>query len=350
MQSKSVLAFGFHDQQSPRYCTVKDYYEHKGKTVVECHTSQKGFFPKCRDLLRQFRTKAKDCDTVVITFPGHHLVWLAWLLTRWPRKILVFDAFVSAYDTLVSDRRKIHPWNPAAMAIWFLDFLDCHIADEILIDTRAHKDFFCRTFRVHPADMTVLYLEAPAELFHPDPHHKHVHKKTFEVLFYGSYIPLQGIDTILKAAAILQDRHASVHFTLVGGGQTYASMRMLAAEWKLQNVTFTPFVPLTQIPPLIHDADVCLGIFGTGDKTMRVIPHKVIECMACGVPVITADTPAIHERYKDGEGIYLVPTGDAHALAGKIVELMKKETPSSYPSPTGRGNDAPQQGESYSIL
>jgi glycosyltransferase involved in cell wall biosynthesis len=273
--------------------------------------------------VREFRCHRKACNAVVVTFPGHHLVWLAWLLTRFPRKYLVFDAFVSAYDTLVSDRRKVHPWNPAALAIWFLDFLDCHLADEILIDTKAHKDFFCRTFRIHPADMTVLYLEAPSELFRPDPHHKHIRKKTFEVLFYGSYIPLQGIDTILKAAAILQNQHASVHFTLVGGGQTYAKMRMLATEWKLQNVTFTPFIPLAHLPPLIHDADVCLGIFGTGDKTMRVIPHKVIECMACGVPVITADTPAIHERYKDGEGIHLVSPGDAHALAGKIVELQK---------------------------
>ncbi len=320
----AILTFGFHDKESPRYTTIRRHYEKRGKTVIDCHTVARGFLPKCRELVREFRKHHKSCNTVVVTFPGHHLVWLAWLLTRYPRKTLVFDAFVSAYDTLVSDRRKIHPWNPAAWAVWMLDFVDCHLADEILIDTKAHKDYFCRMFRVHPANMTVIYLEAPSELFHLDPHHKHIRKKSFEVLFYGSYIPLQGIDIILKAATILQQQHASVHFTLVGGGQTYAEMRLLATEWKLENITFTPFVPLTQIPPLIHDADVCLGIFGTGDKTMRVIPHKVIECMACGVPVITADTPAIHERYRDGEGIHLIPPGDAHALAGKIVEMQKK--------------------------
>ena len=260
-----------------------------------------------------------------MTFPGHHIVWLAWLLTRFPRKHLVFDAFVSAHDTLVSDRKKIHPWNPAAWMVWLLDFIDCHLADEILIDTKTHKDFFSRTFRVHPANITVVYLEAPEE-FRPDPHGKHIARHTCEVLFYGSYIPLQGIDVILKAAATMQHQKENVRFTLVGGGQTYAQMRMLAGEWKLTNVIFKPFVPLADIPQLIYDADICLGIFGTSDKAKRVIPHKVVECMACGATVITADTPAIREKYRDGENIHLVPPGDPHALAGKIVEIMKNNS------------------------
>lgn len=332
----SVLAFGFHDLTSPRHLTVRKYYEDKGKEVVECHTTKKGFFPKCRDLVAQFRTKGKDCRTVVVTFPGHHLVWLAWLLTRWPRKTLVFDAFVSAYDTLVVDRKKIHPGNPLAWFIWLTDFIDCHLVDEVLIDTRAHKEYFTQMFRLHPADITVVYLEAPPD-FQPDTHHRRVQGKTCEVLFYGSYIPLQGIDVILKAAAILQDKHMHIHFTLIGGGQTYAQMRLLATEWKLQNVTFKPFMPLKDLPAIIRDADVALGIFGTGDKTQRVIPHKVIECMACGVPVITADTPAIHEKYVDGKGIYWVPAGDAHALAGKIMELSSP-SPNPLPSPFAKAS------------
>lgn len=319
---RAVLTFGFHDQESPRHTTLCQWYEGKGKNVVECHTAAKGFFPKCRDLIRQYREKSKDCTTVVVTFPGHHLVWLAWILSRWPRKTLVFDAFVSAYDTIVNDRKKIHPWHPLAWTIWLIDWIDCHLADEVLIDTRAHKEYFCRTFRLHPADITVVYLEAPPG-FRPDPHHKNMQRETCEVLFYGTYIPLQGIDVILKAAAILQEKHAHVHFTLIGGGQTYAQMRLLAADWKLENITFKPFVPLHDLPAIIRDADIALGVFGIGDKTQRVIPHKVIECIACEVPVITADTPAIHERYEEGKGIFFVPAGDPHALAGKILELQR---------------------------
>src|SRR3989338_1692841 len=102
MQS-SVLMFGFHDLHAPRHLTVRKHYERKGKTIVECRTSRKGFLPKCRDLVRQFRTHRKSCKTVVVTFPGHHLVWLAWVLTRFPPKILVFVAFISPYETLLSD-------------------------------------------------------------------------------------------------------------------------------------------------------------------------------------------------------------------------------------------------------
>lgn len=323
--ARTTLLFGFSDIQSPRYRNIRMYYEGKGHGIRECHTAKRGFFPKCLELCAAYRKVARECSAVVVTFPGHHILWLAWILTRFPRKTLVFDAFISAYDTLVVDRKKIHRWNPLAWFIWCIDAIDCRLADEVLIDTKAHKDYFCRTFRLHPAHITVVYLEAPTDLFRRDPHHKRVRSHTCEVLFYGSYIPLQGIETILKAAAILQDTHAAVHFTLVGSGQTYGEMRVKATEWKLNNVTFKPFAPLEKIPQIIHDADITLGIFGTGDKTQRVIPHKVIECLACGATVITADTPAMRERHRDGEnGVHLVPAGDAHALAGKIVELCKR--------------------------
>jgi glycosyltransferase involved in cell wall biosynthesis len=331
---RSILAFGFHDPQSPRHWTLRKHYALRGMELVECRTEATGFFRKCSDLVRQFRWKGKGTQAVLVTFPGHHLVWLAWLLThlrpmgfagqaRTPRPALMFDAFISVYDTLVTDRKKIAPWSPVAWFVWLTDYVDCHLADEILVDTQAHKAFFCRAFHLHPSRVRVIYLEAPDDVFHPGAKRER-NGDECRVLFYGSYIPLQGIETILHAAALLQEKQFYVRFTLVGGGQTYAAMRALAEDLRLTNVAFTPFVPQSELPAMIRAADIVLGIFGTGGKTQRVIPHKVVEAMACGSTVITADTPAIRERYRDGEGIHLVPTGDAEELAEKIVELSER--------------------------
>lgn len=323
--ARTILLFGFSDIHSPRHRNIRLYYEGKGYTVRECHTDRRGLFGKCIDLVRIYRREARDVSTVVVMFPGHYIVWLAWILTRFPRKHLVFDAFISVYDTLVIDRKKVHRGNPYAWLLWCIDALDCRMADEVLIDTQTHKEYFSRAFHLHPAHITVVYLEAPADLFHPRPHAKRIGNTTVEVLFYGSYIPLQGIETILHAASMLQHENTPVHFTLVGSGQTYSAMRLLATELKLSNVTFSSFVPLAMIPAMIHDADITLGIFGTGEKTQRVIPHKVIECIACGATVITADTPAMRERHRDGiGGVHLIPAGDPKALAGKILELCKR--------------------------
>jgi phenylacetate-CoA ligase len=52
-----------------------------------------------------------------------------------------------------------------------------------------------------------------------------------------------------------------------------------------------------------------------------VIPNKAFQALACGVPLVTADTPAARELLRDGESALLVPPGDPAALAGAVRRL-----------------------------
>jgi glycosyltransferase involved in cell wall biosynthesis len=79
-------------------------------------------------------------------------------------------------------------------------------------------------------------------------------------------------------------------------------------------------VAYQQLPELIASADVCLGIFADRPKTARVIPNKLYQCAAMGLPVITADTPAVRDGFDAGE-LALVPPGDHRALAAAILAL-----------------------------
>jgi glycosyltransferase involved in cell wall biosynthesis len=64
-----------------------------------------------------------------------------------------------------------------------------------------------------------------------------------------------------------------------------------------------------------------LGIFGTSAKAARVIPNKAYQALACGTPLVTADTPAARELLSDGESALLVPPGDPEALAAAVRRL-----------------------------
>lgn len=322
-----ILAFGYHDQSAPRHWTISRQMLDEGFELIECHTSAKGLFGKYRDLYRQFRTKGRDIRALLVTFPGHYLMPLAWLLTRWPRRRwLIFDAFVSLHDTAVDDRKTVGRRSPKAFFLYLVDWFACHLADTVLVDTEAHRDFFIDRFRLRPDRVRVIYLGARTDIFHPKKDTEQKKRDTFDVLFIGTFIPLQGVDVILRAAKALQRSAPDVRFTLIGKGQTYPAMKAWADTEGLTNVRFEGPLPYLSLPDRIRAADVCLGIFGTSGKASRVIPHKVYDAVACGVPVITADTEAIREKFAEDPLVTLVTAGDSGSLAKAITLARARRT------------------------
>src|SRR5208282_1472347 len=86
-----------------------------------------------------------------------------------------------------------------------------------------------------------------------------------------------------------------------------------------QSVHWLDWVPAGELPALVAGHDVCLGIFGTGDKALRVVPNKVFQGAAAGCAIVTSDTPP-QRRALSGAGV-LVPPGDPDALAAALLQL-----------------------------
>ena len=136
------------------------------------------------------------------------------------------------------------------------------------------------------------------------------------MLFVGKLIPLHGLETMLAAARTLPE----LPFRLVGSGQLESLVRERPA-----NVEWVPWVEYERLPGELHRAGCALGIFGTSAKAQRVIPNKAFQALACGTPLVTADTPAARELLVDGESALLVPPGDPEALAGAL-RTARRET------------------------
>jgi glycosyltransferase involved in cell wall biosynthesis len=136
------------------------------------------------------------------------------------------------------------------------------------------------------------------------------------VIFVGLFTPLHGTATIGEALAELAGDDRIV-VTMVGNGQDYARCRELAAA--NPRVTWLDWVPGADLPELVAAHDVSLGIFGTTDKALRVVPTKVYQGLAAGCVVVTSDT-APQRTALDGTAV-LVPPGDARALAEALRSL-----------------------------
>jgi glycosyltransferase involved in cell wall biosynthesis len=83
-------------------------------------------------------------------------------------------------------------------------------------------------------------------------------------------------------------------------------------------------VTAEDLPGVVGAADVCLGIFGTSAKALRVVPNKVFQGAAAGCAIVTSDTGP--QRRVLGSAAVLVPPGDPDALAAALRSLAADRT------------------------
>jgi glycosyltransferase involved in cell wall biosynthesis len=257
----------------------------------------------------------KKYDLVFVGFYGHVILKLIAPLVRCP---LLFDAFISTYDTLCFDRRRYAPDSLAGRAAFALDRDATRQSHRVLLDTESHVDYFVRTFGVPRTRFCAVPVGCSDTIYRPAP--LSAPGDTIKVLHYSSFLPLHGVDVVLKAAAKLHNEPIS--FRLIGRGPTLAEMKALAKELKLENVHFEQPVSQTGLAAAIAASDICLGgHFFAGDKAGRVIPGKVYQMLAVGRPVIVADAPGNRELFTDDLTAVLVPPSDPDALAAAIRSL-----------------------------
>lgn len=202
--------------------------------------------------------------------------------------------------------------------------MSVYLAHRVLLDTKAHAAYFARTFFASPERFIRVLVGTDDALFNTTGGESSTHSPLV-VGFYGKYIPLQGVDIIVRAAHLLSARK-DIRIVLLGSGQTYKQVRDLAKTLKTENIEFLPRIPYEEMPAFVASCDIALGIFGVTDKATRAIPNKVYDAMATGKPIITSDTPAIRELLRHGYDAYLVPRGDPHALAAAIEKLADDES------------------------
>jgi glycosyltransferase involved in cell wall biosynthesis len=143
--------------------------------------------------------------------------------------------------------------------------------------------------------------------------------RPLEVLFYGSFIPLQAPQVVIEAARLY--RGLPVKWVLLGQGP----LRKLCEEHAkgLENVSFEGWLPYEKLPARIQRADILLGVFGATPKAGRVIPNKVFQSLACGRPVVTRSASAYPDALVADvdSGLVWTSAGDAKSLADRVANL-----------------------------
>ncbi len=308
-----IALFGAYDPTYPRTRVLREGLEAKGAEVLSIRAHPLDWIRSARSL-----------DAILVPSFGHRDIPLAWVLGRLADAPVLFDPLVSRWDTQVGDMGRLKRGTLSAQRVRASDRLSLTLADRVLCDTWEHGDFYSSEFGVKRAKLSRVPVGADRFVFDlGDRRAPAPRVGPLEIVYVGGYLPLHGLPAIVDAATELLARRGPrfATFTLIGDGMMQPRVERDVMARGLVNVKLWPRMPYEEAMARLNRADIGLGIFGVSPKSGRVVPHKVFQSMALGVPTITRRSPAIVEFFRDEEHLVLIQAGDGPALARAIESL-----------------------------
>ena len=267
-------------------------------------------------------TSVRRFDVVFIGFAPQLILPLFSLKLRNTK--IIADFFVSFYDTLVHDRKRFKDRGLISSLLNKLDKYTIRNANIIIADTMAHASYFVQELDAKHNQVEVLYLSANTSIYYPriEPKPLHLENK-FIVLYFGSILPLQGVNVVLEAIGLLAQEE-DIHFYMIGPIKNKSGSQNPKA-----NVTYINWLPQGELANHIAFSDLCLaGHFADDiDKAKRTIPGKAYIYHAMGKKMILGDNLATRELYDECSPlITFIEMGSVTALAETILELKNSHS------------------------
>lgn len=257
-------------------------------------------------------------DVLFVGYPGQFDVYLGRILSWWRRKPLALDILMSLH--LIAEERGLTEKSPfSGRLIFWLEKWGLKLPDLLIADTLEYQHYYCQKYNLSSERFRRIPLGVDDRIFYPRTHLKPP-SDFFRVLYYGTFIPLHGVETIIRAAAKL--RHlAHICFDFYGEGQERPRAEQLVHDLGLTNVRFRGWIDKELLPDEISRSHVCLGVFGTTKQARCTIQNKIWEGMMMQRPVITGEAETIKAELTHKEHVYLVERDNPQALATAIQDL-----------------------------
>lgn len=195
-------------------------------------------------------------------------------------------------------------------------------ADEILITSQMFREYFREQFDI--SDEKIVYLPQYANAQFDNIPPKKELQDTVNFVFAGNIGAAQSLDTVLRAARILNDANLKkkIIWNIVGDGSELENLKRLAKELELTNVIFHGRKPVEQMPEYYAMADAMV-VSLTADKFITLtLPGKVQTYMAAGKPILATADGEIPNVIRDSNCGYCAKAEDSEAFAEVVREFL----------------------------
>jgi glycosyltransferase involved in cell wall biosynthesis len=212
--------------------------------------------------------------------------------------------------------------HPLVRAMAWQEQRSCAFADHIITVTDGWRDTLVARGVPREKISVVMNLADPRIFTTDAATDRREPPDRLELLYHGTLTHRYGLDLLLRAIAALAQDDRDVHLTLHGRGEALEDLQRLATELHLEShVTFsTELIATEALPDLIAGADIGVVPYRSDVFTDGILPTKLLEYVATGVPVIASRTPCV-SAYFDESMVKLVTPGNIEELTSAIRSL-----------------------------
>ncbi len=266
------------------------------------------------------RSRQQPYDLAIVCTMPDAAVFCALPLRVFGTKILL-----DIHDTMPELYREKFPGRRGAIGercLRVTERISTWCADRVLAVHEPHRRRL-ELAGVNPDKIFVVLNTPDQRLFGSIRNAASMHKQTdeFTIICHGTIARRLSLDVAFEALRLLKARLPQVKLLVLGAGDYLSECRALASRLNLEEtVQFRPPVALEQLPEVLRQASVGLVPNRANSVTDLMLPVKLLEYAAVGLPVIAARLKTI-EHYFDDSAIRFFRPGDAADLAAAIEDL-----------------------------
>ncbi len=283
------------------------------------YSTKKNNFARMLSVWRKIERKSINRNDIVFVGFAPQLIIPFWT-TSFKDKFVIIDFFISVYDTLICDRKKFKDGGLVSKICHKLDEKTIEKSDFIITDTRIDAEYFIQEFNGKRDKFITVYLEADKSVYYPRKQQKRSElKNKYVVLYFGSILPLQGVDIVLDAVKLLQEEK-KIFFQIIGPIPKKYNKPIQ------DNVEYIEWLTQEQLAEYIANADLCLAGHFNGEinKAKRTIPGKAYIYSAMKKTMVLGDNEANREVFSDNMMVFFTEMGNSICLKNVIIDLYFK--------------------------